>query len=436
MAKELDDAEFWLPSEFLCDEIFLGGGNRGRDGKAGIGGAYFPGEFPLGTDANLDSPVESVTGTEESDEEDYMAGLTQQMARYFLQDDEKDASAAAAEAANNAKVKNPFSCRQRLILERLRALHQLIGGGFLKTMAGSPQSTLCAWSSASTKGSPNGPSLVSSPPSSSPLQQQRIRDPCDLLREAAGQVMRLRTTDDLGRHQGLNDVGLLSVPKKPTPVVTSISKNAAAAGYYSPNHVTHQQLQAAQFYYLRQQQAIKQQLSTAWGRQSKGRVTGGGYGEGRCGRTLDLSPSAWPPLRKHPLQPSQQPQPHPPPLPGSGMRAVFLHTTGSRKESAGTGVFLPRTAGNKLEPKKKTGCSTVLVPDRVVQALNLNLEELAAQPRFPGGFVLSHDALMGRSGAVLAHQKKNHQHISPSVSAAAGAAGAAHEVGLPQEWIY
>ncbi|CAL9040642.1 uncharacterized protein LOC135622429 isoform X2 [Musa acuminata AAA Group] len=407
MAKELDDAEFWLPSEFLCDEIFLGGGNRGRDGKAGIGGAYFPGEFPLGTDANLDSPVESVTGTEESDEEDYMAGLTQQMARYFLQDDEKDASAAAAEAANNAK-----------------------------TMAGSPQSTLCAWSSASTKGSPNGPSLVSSPPSSSPLQQQRIRDPCDLLREAAGQVMRLRTTDDLGRHQGLNDVGLLSVPKKPTPVVTSISKNAAAAGYYSPNHVTHQQLQAAQFYYLRQQQAIKQQLSTAWGRQSKGRVTGGGYGEGRCGRTLDLSPSAWPPLRKHPLQPSQQPQPHPPPLPGSGMRAVFLHTTGSRKESAGTGVFLPRTAGNKLEPKKKTGCSTVLVPDRVVQALNLNLEELAAQPRFPGGFVLSHDALMGRSGAVLAHQKKNHQHISPSVSAAAGAAGAAHEVGLPQEWIY
>ncbi|KAJ8458278.1 hypothetical protein OPV22_031204 [Ensete ventricosum] len=82
------------------------------------------------------------------------------------------------------------------------------------------------------------------------------------------------------------------------------------------------------------------------------------------------------------------------------------------------------------------GCSTVLVPDRVVQALNLNLEELAAQPRFPGGFVLSHDALMGRSGAVLGHQKKSHQHVSPAVSAAAGAAVAAHEIGLPQEWIY
>ncbi|KAJ8458277.1 hypothetical protein OPV22_031203 [Ensete ventricosum] len=408
MAKELDDAEFWLPSEFLCDEIFLGGGNRGREGKAGLGGAYFSGELPLGTDANLDdSPVESVTETEESDEEDYLAGLTQQMARYFLQDDEKDASAAAAaEAANNAK-----------------------------TMAGSPQSTLCAWSSASNKGSPNGPSLVSSPPSSSPLQQQRITDHCDLLREAAGQVMRLRTTNDLGRHQGLNDIGLLSVPNKPTPVVTSVSKNAAA-GYYAPNHITtQQQLQAAHFYYLRQQQAIKQQLSTAWGRQSKGRVaSGGGYGEGRCGRTLDLSHSAWPPLRKPPPQPSQQPQS--PSLPGSGMRAVFLHTTGSRKESAGTGVFLPRTAGSKLEPKKKTGCSTVLVPDRVVQALNLNLEELAAQPRFPGGFVLSHDALMGRSGAVLGHQKKSHQHVSPAVSAAAGAAVAAHEIGLPQEWIY
>ncbi|RRT35432.1 hypothetical protein B296_00058994 [Ensete ventricosum] len=247
MAKELDDAEYWLPSEFLCDEIFLGGGNRGREGKAGLGGAYFSGELPLGTDANLDdSPVESVTETEESDEEDYLAGLTQQMARYFLQDDEKDASAAAAaEAANNAKVKNPFSCCQRLILERQLALHPLIGGGFLKTMAGSPQSTLCAWSSASNKGSPNGPSLVSSPPSSSPLQQQRITDPCDLLREAAGQVMRFRTTNDLGRHQGLNDIGLLSVPNKPTPVVTSVSKNAAA-GYYAPNHITtQQQLQAA-----------------------------------------------------------------------------------------------------------------------------------------------------------------------------------------------
>ena len=36
------------------------------------------------------------------------------------------------------------------------------------------------------------------------------------------------------------------------------------------------------------------------------------------------------------------------------------------------------------------GCSTVLVPARVVQALNLNLDDLGAQPRYPGGFVLDH----------------------------------------------
>lgn len=35
-------------------------------------------------------------------------------------------------------------------------------------------------------------------------------------------------------------------------------------------------------------------------------------------------------------------------------------------------------------------CSTVLVPARVVQALNLNLDEMgSAQPRFQGGFSLS-----------------------------------------------
>nr|CAB3461295.1 unnamed protein product [Digitaria exilis] len=51
-------------------------------------------------------------------------------------------------------------------------------------------------------------------------------------------------------------------------------------------------------------------------------------------------------------------------------------------------------------------CSTVLVPARVVQALNLNLDDLGAQPRYPGGFVLDHDALISRSNAMLANQKR------------------------------
>lgn len=88
------------------------------------------------------------------------------------------------------------------------------------------------------------------------------------------------------------------------------------------------------------------------------------------------------------------------------MRAVFLTPSGPKRERNGTGVFLPRPAGAPAEPKKKTGCSTVLVPARVVQALNLNLDDLGAQPRYPGGFVLDHEALISRSNAMLASQKR------------------------------
>ncbi len=40
---------------------------------------------------------------------------------------------------------------------------------------------------------------------------------------------------------------------------------------------------------------------------------------------------------------------------GSGMRAVFLGSGGSGRESSGTGVFLPRCAGNGPELKRKPG---------------------------------------------------------------------------------
>ncbi|KAK8630714.1 hypothetical protein V6N13_079495 [Hibiscus sabdariffa] len=61
---------------------------------------------------------------------------------------------------------------------------------------------------------------------------------------------------------------------------------------------------------------------------------------------------------------------------GPGMQAFFLD---SGKKSPGTGVFLPRRAGTHLHSNTGPACSPVLLPSRVVRALNLNVEELGLQ---------------------------------------------------------
>ncbi|RWV87389.1 hypothetical protein GW17_00050627, partial [Ensete ventricosum] len=101
-----------------------------------------------------------------------------------------------------------------------------------QAMARSPQST-------SNKGSPNGPSLLSSPSSSSPLAQRSNDDPCDLLCEAADQVMRLRR---LGRHRTVYDRGVVGPPRQPLPATYATSRNINDA---STPDFTLQQLQAA-----------------------------------------------------------------------------------------------------------------------------------------------------------------------------------------------
>lgn len=91
MAESLDDGEFWLPPKFLNDEdLFVeekcGGGKNGKYG-------LYPFEIPHGfgpfrVTSDLGSPVESLVGSSEteSDEEEYIAGLTNQMARSTLED--------------------------------------------------------------------------------------------------------------------------------------------------------------------------------------------------------------------------------------------------------------------------------------------------------------------------------------------------------------
>ncbi|KAI0519085.1 hypothetical protein KFK09_006525 [Dendrobium nobile] len=331
MADKLEEAEFWLPAEFLDEDFFF---KESRGAPVGTGNK---GSF-------VGDCLES-----ESEEEDYIAALTWQMAHSFLGDEKLT-------YASNAKV-----------------------------MATSPQSTLCdsgIWS-ASNEGSPNGPSQVSSPPST-PLEQRKD-DAWDILYAAAGQVGRMKQNE-----QRVNGRGLLIPPKKPPTYVES-----PATLYRSYNQIlAQQQLQAAQFFQLKQQQLIKQQVSAAWSRQN---------------RTTRITETLACRLLLGRLFSGNKP--------------------GTRRESTGTGVFLPRRAGTHNESRKKPVCSTVLLPAKVVQALSLNLEDTAVHPRYPGYISIDPEMVSNRGSTPIPSQKPHYHHPPPAIVSG-------HEIRLPQEWTY
>ncbi|KAK7856847.1 hypothetical protein CFP56_021522 [Quercus suber] len=68
---------------------------------------------------------------------------------------------------------------------------------------------------------------------------------------------------------------------------------------------------------------------------------------------------------------------------GPGMQAIFLE---SGRRSGGTGVFLPQRAETNFQPNKKPACSLILLPSRVVQALNLNVHALGLPASPQEGF--------------------------------------------------
>ncbi|XP_076888136.1 uncharacterized protein LOC143538456 [Bidens hawaiensis] len=108
------------------------------------------------------------------------------------------------------------------------------------------------------------------------------------------------------------------------------------------------------------------------------------------------------------------------------MRAVFLgNPNNTKRESSGTGVFLPRQTGAATEPAKKRGCSTVLLPDRLVRALNLNLENMEGESKVR----FNHDAeIMHRQSVIMSQQRRNSHRQQPPA--------AMSEFRLPQEWTY
>ncbi|EXC07560.1 hypothetical protein L484_005867 [Morus notabilis] len=419
MSCSPDDAEFWLPPQILAEDdvVFVDkenfqfkNGATATSTALGASNMAFPTEFPyefdsFGSNSALSSPVESVvssTETDSSDEEDFFAGLTRRFAQSTLRDSQK--------------LKPEW------------------------VLSGSPQSTLSgigSWSFRSTisrNGSPNGPSQVASPPTT-PFGAKN--DTWDLIYAAAGQVARLKVNGEehpkLSHHHGR---GLL-VPPARNPNNTG----SCGAGFYS-NQSLAQNL--TQF-----QGVIPQQCGSAWGRQVKvgwsasaqqqqqqshyqqqqiqNRGRNCGYENGRCGRPLNLPQSAWPPLQVQNQNQNQNQQHHP--SRPAGMGGVFAGGSTVKKECAGTGVFLPRRYTNPPEPRKKSGCPNVLLPAKVVQALNLSFEDMNnghSQPRFGCGFAPDHEALMARRNALLEQQRRS---LRPE-----GALN--HEVRLPQEWTY
>lgn len=202
-----------------------------------------------------------------------------------------------------------------------------------RVMYGSPQSTLCGCKS---------PNCMSPPVTAAPVNR-------DLLYAAAGEVARMRMIEEAASRYYLG----ASQQQQQQPRKTS-----------NPNLNQYQQLQLAQFQLLKKQQMMKQQQYLQMIQQQNRNRNESVNGNGR---NVTAPLSAWPTPQQ-----SQQPTR----TTGSGMRAVFLGNPTAKRESTGTGVFLPRQVGAPLEPNKKRGCSTVLLPDRVVQALNLNLEKM------------------------------------------------------------
>lgn len=135
---------------------------------------------------------------------------------------------------------------------------------------------------------------------------------------------------------------------------------------------------------------------------------------GRFGPSLATT---WRPSRQQPIGSDS----------GSGMRAVFLGGPRLKNGSSGTGVFLPRGIIDPPEARKKSGCSTVLIPARVMQALQLHFEDMNARSKSngSGGFTsypLQHDVIMEPS--------------SSEPSRTGDPAGNHHETILPKEWTY
>ncbi|KAJ4957057.1 hypothetical protein NE237_013840 [Protea cynaroides] len=126
---------------------------------------------------------------------------------------------------------------------------------------------------------------------------------------------------------------------------------------------------------------------------------------------------------------------------GPGMQAIFLD---SGVRSCGTGVFLPRLGGINSQQTKKPACSPVLLPSRVVQALNLNVHALGSQLTSQRDLNNNADEGTNKGGVRNSLSNKNgsnndviHGHESTTQCCVySQACSCSPEILLPKEWSY
>ncbi|XP_073148955.1 uncharacterized protein [Henckelia pumila] len=107
---------------------------------------------------------------------------------------------------------------------------------------------------------------------------------------------------------------------------------------------------------------------------------------------------------------------------GAGMQAIFL---GSNQKSTGTGVFLPRRYGiDSKFSKKPAVLSPVLLPSRVVHALNLNVHELGQKMK-PQPDEPKNDIVKNTDGKPKNNKEEDDEDV-----------GLSPEMYLPEEWTY
>ncbi|XP_021805713.1 uncharacterized protein LOC110749825 [Prunus avium] len=114
------------------------------------------------------------------------------------------------------------------------------------------------------------------------------------------------------------------------------------------------------------------------------------------------------------------------------MQAIFLDSSSQR--SCGTGVFLPQRAGSNSHKTKNPACAPVLLPSRVVQALNLNVHALGLQIS-PRQDVKDHKRKDG--DCISAHNKSGNKDVpSTQCYIISQNPNSSPELFLPKEWTY